>query len=330
MKFVRLVVIIGVCSLLFSSKQNNDLSGTWIGAYYFDPNSSFRSKHTLNWLVEVSDNELKVSTLLLDGVHAHNRSTSLKYRRKGNQIFIYFDNDVDSLEIVSKNDDSIVLQYHEEGESKFVFKKFTRDSSPKMPTLSGKSFHIFSGNYHDSISFITDSIFINISRGAVRGKRWASTTVHDYRFLLLGEQQPPLYVKSIRNDTVTLENFGAGNRYIFLVRLNDKNLSLEGRWKEVGRLYNKDYLPFPGRGKMKLTFGADSCEISYGARLIKRRWRLNSTSEILYFDPVAMFNDQNWAWHVEKVGDSLIIDRQILSKDDFFDSGEKIIFKKRK
>jgi hypothetical protein len=220
------------------------------------------------------------------------------------------------------------LQYHEEGESKFVFKKFTRGTSPMMPTLSGKSFHLFSVNYSDSISFITDSMFINISRDAVRGKRWATTTVHDYRFLLLGEHGPPLYVRSIRNDTVTLENFVAGNKYISLVRLNDRNLSLEGNWEEVGRLYKKDFPSPPYRGKMKLTFGADSCEISYGSRLIKRRWRLNSTSGILYFDP-AKDNDQNWAWHVEEAGDSLIIDRQILFKDDDFDSGEKIIFKKK-
>lgn len=331
MKFNRIVVIIGVCSLLFSCKQNNDLSGTWIGAYYFDPNSTFGSKFPLNWLVEVSDDEMKVSTLKVDGVHAPNRFTSIKYQRKGNQIFIYFDNDIDSIAIVSKNDDSIVLQYQQEGESKFVFKKFTRGTSPKMPTLSGKSFHLFSGDYSDSISFITDSMFINISRDAVRGKRWATTTVHDYRFLLLGDYGPPLYVKSIRNDTVTLESFGGGSKYISLVTLNDKNLSLEGSWEEVGRLYKKDFPPLPDLGKMKLTFGADSCEISYGARLIKRRWRLNSTSEILYFVPIGKDLDRDWAWHVVKAGDSLIIDRRILFKDEAvdFESGEKIIFKKK-
>jgi hypothetical protein len=331
MKFIRIVVIIGACSLLFSCKQNNDLSGTWIGAYHFVPNSSFGSKFHLNLLVEVSDDELKVSTLRLDGVHAPKRFTSLKYRRKGDQILIYFDNKLDSIAIVSTNVDSIVLQYHEEGESKFVFKKFTRGTSPTMPTLSGKSFHIFSANYSDSISFITDSMFINISRDAVRGKRWALTTVHDYRFLLIGDYGPPLYVKSIKNDTVTLENFGGGDKYISLVTLNDKNLSLEGHWEEVGRIYNKDYIPLRDRGKMKLTFGADSCEISYGDRVINRRWRLNSTAEILFFDPIGKDNDREWVWYVEKAGDSLIIDRRILYKDveDEFDSGEKIIFKRK-
>src|SRR5688572_18751444 len=106
MKFIRMVVIIGMCSLLFSSKQDNDLSGIWIGAYSFDPNSSFESKYTLNWLVEVSDDELKVTTLKLDGVHSPNRSTSLRYRRTNSQIFINFDKGLDSLEIVSQNDDS--------------------------------------------------------------------------------------------------------------------------------------------------------------------------------------------------------------------------------
>lgn len=325
-------MIIGVCSLLFSSKQDNDLSGIWIGAYYFDPNSSFESKLPLNWLVEVSDDELNVTTLKLDGVHPPNRSTSLRYRQTDNQIFINSDKGVDSLEIVSQNDDSIVLQYHGEGDAKLVFKKFTRRASPKMPTLSGKSFNIFSLNYKDSISFLTDSVFINISRGSVQANRWTQTAAHEYSFLLLGEQGPPLYMKSIKNDTVTLENFGAGNKYLFLVRLGDKNLSLEGRWKEVGRLCKKCLPPPPGRGKMKLNFGADSCEISYGARRIKCRWRLNSTAEILYFDPINKVNDWNWAWHVERVGDSLIIDRQILFRDKAgdFDSGEKIVFKKKK
>lgn len=70
MKFNRMVVIIGVCSLLCCSKQDNNLSGTWIGAYYFVPqDSTFRSKFPLNWLVEVSDDELNVTTLKLDGVH---------------------------------------------------------------------------------------------------------------------------------------------------------------------------------------------------------------------------------------------------------------------
>jgi hypothetical protein len=152
--------------------------------------------------------------------------------------------------------------------AKFVFKKFERGASPKIPTLSGKSFNIFSRNYKDSVSFLTDSVFINISRGSVHANRWTQTAVHKYSFLLLGEHGPPLYVKSIKNDTVTLENFGAGNKYIFLVRLGDKNLSFEGRWEEVGHLGKKDLPPPPGAGKMKLTFGADSCEISYGARRI--------------------------------------------------------------
>ncbi|HYI78679.1 MAG TPA: hypothetical protein VEW65_13745, partial [Chryseolinea sp.] len=223
-------------------------------------------------------------------------------------------------------------QYHGEGDAKFVFKKFARGASPQLPTLSGKSFNIFSGDYKDSLSFLTDSVFINISRDRVNANRWTQTAVRQYSFLLLGEQGPPLYVKSIKNDTVTLENFGPGNKYIFLVRLGDKNLSLEGRWKEIGRLY-KNYLPPPpGVGKMKLTFGADSCEISYRTRRIKRRWRLNSTAEILYFDPIFKFNDRDWAWHVERAGDSLIIDRRILFKDeeDDFDSDEKIVFKKKK
>lgn len=329
-----MVVIIGVCSLLCCSKQDNNLSGTWIGAYYFVPeDSTFRSKLPLNWLVEVSDDELNVTTLKLDGVHPPNRSTSLRYRRKGNQIFIDFDKGVDSVEIVSQNDDSIVLKYHGEGDANFVFKKFVRDASPKMPTLSGKSFNIFSKNYKDSVSFLTDSVFINISRGRVNANRWTQTDVHKHSFLLLGEQGPPYYVKSIKNDTVTLENFGAGNKYIFLVRLGNKNLSLAGRWEEVGRLYKKEDLPPPpGAGKMKLTFGADSCEISYGARRIKRRWRLNSTAEILYFNPINKINDWDWAWHLERADDSLIIDRRILFKDeaDDFDSGEKIVFKKKK
>jgi hypothetical protein len=223
------------------------------------------------------------------------------------------------------------LKYHDEGDANFVFKKFVRGASPKMPTLSGKSFNIFSGNYKDSVSFLTDSVFINISRGGVQGNRWTQTDVHQYSFLLLGEQAPPFYVKSIKNDTVTLENFGGGNKYVFLVRLADKNLSLEGRWEEVGRLYKKYFPPPPRAGKMKLTFGADSCEISCGARRIKRRWRLNSTAEILYFNPINKVNDWNWAWHVERAGDSLIIDRRILFKDKAgdLDSGEKIVLKKK-
>jgi hypothetical protein len=332
MKFNRMVVIIGVCSLLCCSKQDNNLSGTWIGAYYFVPGDSiFRSKFTLNWLVEVSDDALNVTTLKLDGVRPPNRLTSLRYGRTGNQIFINFDKGVDSIEIVSQNDDSLVLKYHGEGDANFVFKKFARGASPKMPTLSGKSFNIFSGNYKDSVSFLTDSVFINISRGSVQGNRWTQTAVHKYSFVLLGEQGPPLYVRSIKNDTVTLENFGAGNKYIFLVRLGDKNLSLEGHWEEVGRLYTKDFPPPPGAGKMKLTFGADSCEISYGARHIKRRWRLNSTAEILYFNPINKVNDWDWAWHVERAGDSLIVDRWILLKDEAndFDPGGKIVFKKK-
>lgn len=329
MKLVQIIVIIGACSLIFSCKQRNDLHGTWIGAY-FDPNSSFGSKFPLNWLIEISNDELKVSTLKLDGIHPPNRLTSIKYRQKSNQLFIYFENKVDSITIVSKNDDSIVLKYHEEGESKFVFKKFMRDVSPSIPTLSGRSFNLSSANYSHPISFITDSIFINISHEAVGAKRWATANVHDYRFLLLGDGAP-LYIKSIRNDTVTLENFGPGNKYIFMVPIKGRNLSLEGRWKEVGRIYNEGYIPLADPVKMNLTFGADSCEISYGDRVINRRWRLNSTAEILYFDPIAKVNHRDWAWYVKPAGDSLIIDRRILYKDveDEFDSGEKIIFKRR-
>lgn len=333
MKFIRIVVIIGVFSTSLScSKRNYDLSGTWIGAYYFNPNSSFKSKSPLNWFVEVSNDELKVSTLKVDGIHAPNRLTSLKYRQKGNQLFIYYDDGVDSVEIVSKNDKRVVLRYHEEGKTKFIFKLFTRGPSPKMSTLSGKSFHLFSKNYSDSISFINESMFINISRDAVRGTRWAATSVHDYRFLLLGEfAAPPLYVKSIMNDTITLENFGAGNKYIYLVGLKEKYLSLEGHWEEVGRINKGNLPPPPGNGKMELTFDADSCEIFNGAKLIKRRWRLNSTSEILYFDEIVNAFYQDWAWYVERTGDSLIIDRHILFKDPAidYDPGEKIIFKKQ-
>ena len=334
MKSIRIVVIIGAvaitgaCSFLVL-KQNAGLSGTWIGAYYFDPNSGFGSKSSLNWLVEVTDDELKVSTLRIDGVHAPNRFTSIKYRRKGNHIFLYLDNEVDSIAIVSESDDSTVLQYHEEGESKFVFKRFTRGASPILPPLYGKSFQVFAGDYRDSISFITESLFINISPDAVRGKRWAATSVGDYRFLLFGEYGPPLYVKSVRGDTLTLENFGSG-RYVSLVMLDDGNLSLEGRWEEVERRHNQDYNPPPSLdNRMQLTFGPDSCEILSGTRMTKRRWRLNSTAEILYFDPVAKPYDRDWAWYVERVGDSLVIDRRILSNDGIYDSSEKIIFIKR-
>jgi hypothetical protein len=118
-----MVVIIGVGSLLSCSKQDNDLSGIWIGAYYFVPDSSFESKFTLNWLVEVSDDALNVTTLKLDGVDPPNTSTSLRYRRTDNQIFINFDKGVDSIEIVSQNDDSLVLQYHGEGDRQVCIQK---------------------------------------------------------------------------------------------------------------------------------------------------------------------------------------------------------------
>src|SRR5690606_32151649 len=202
-----------------------------------------------------------------------------------------------------------------------------RGPSPEMPTLTGKSFRVLSGNYPDSISFINDSILINISRHAVRGNRWATTYVGSHSFLLLGDYGPPLYLKSVNSDTMTFENFSHGSN-IALVMLNDRSLSLEGRWEEVGRLYAEGFPPPPRNGRMELTFDRDSCAISYGANLVKRRWKLNSTAEILFFDPDTQNNDRDWAWYVEKAGDSLIIDRRILFKDDAIDddSGEKIIF----
>lgn len=332
MKLLRTAIVLVACLLFLSSKQPNNLSGLWIGAYYFNPTHGFESS-PLNWLIDVSDDTIYVTTLQIDGVRAPKRSMSLQYRRENNKIFVYSSERVDSIKIVSENSDSVVLQYHGEADTQFVFKKFVRGAAPTMSSLSGKSFLMLSGSYRDSISFLTDKVMVNIDPERIDGQRWSQTSAYGYSVLLLGEMGPPFFVKSFSNDTIVAENFYTKNKRLSLIKLSDNTLSLEGSWKEVRRLSDNSLRPPPRREKikLKLRFDADSCEIQHGSRVMKRRWRLNSTSEILFFDPIFTYDNPDWAWYVKRDGNKLIVNQRTLHsvEPDVFDS-ERIVFKKQK
>ena len=217
--------------IIFCSCNNNEIEGTWIGAYRLLKSDDKKSIESLNTIIKIEDNRFYNQVL---GLEKDRKLFSFEFTKSGNSI-ISKDKTHMGFNIESFSKDSLVLSVPQMEEIKLVYRKLHNKNNKIKWNPTGKSYR-FDGNKSVAFAeYINDSIMIeyDVDHENVSVNQWWQENFESYNFLLL--KYPistfPLLIDSTSSKKVHLTSLDDKIRnYEYQQQTKPKSLDIEGKW----------------------------------------------------------------------------------------------------
>lgn len=292
--------------LLFSFKSENSIKGVWMGAYHIEYPNKEVSTIAKRVLFDFSDDKMITKYFSYPFMPDFGELEEQNYNLVGNKLSL----DSGVLIVKSLTEDSLVL-YVEEMHCgvDLVLRRLTERNKKEFPKLRNRAFSITAPNYADSIDFINDTLFLDIGNNPYSNhhfKKWWVDSYKSYDFLILAMSFPvPYLIDNFSEEEIDLKLFHTTNKNVKLRRIKNKRdtLGLLGNWKgdlEYSTSSSEDRKPpippkFFGKDtSFYLNIKHDSLETKRFNRSLKRKWKLNSTHDFIYFPNRLSSRDNVW------------------------------------
>jgi len=274
--------------IIFCSCNDNEIEGTWVGAYRLLELEDKQSIESLNTIIKIEDNRFHNQVL---GLEKGRKLFSFEFTKSGNSI-ISKDKAHMGFNIESFSQDSLVLSVPQMEEIKLVYRKLHTKNNKIKWNPTGKSYR-FEGNKSVAFAeYINDSIMIeyDVNHESVSFNKWWLENFESYAFLLV--KYPistfPLLIDSTSSKKVHLTSLDDKIRnYEYQEQTKPKSPDIIGKWNLTDKKYDtlsRSFSPFSRNKIQQLDISKDSVKITFGDfETVKNySWSTSVTNKLIF------------------------------------------------
>lgn len=315
----NIIVLLVIVSAFSSCSKKKKLDGVWMGAYQLHHRPQGDAYSPLKLLFEFDGDTLHSKIFgSLNGDDSYETATTFRIE---NDYLLPSQaaSELDSLQIISIAEDSLVFRLYNNYQRDFVFKKLVATPSVDTEILQGKAYAFETGVLKDTIEFINDTMFLHLAK--VRGapvRNWRLDRYKDFHFIVMDKlKEFPLLINNTQSDHIQLIYFYKKTGQVSLKALDKKwNLSLlKGSWVSWNAVSEGTDLPQwvekDSDTGVYLNFVEDNIlEKSLFGKEERLHWKAVSNHEGIYF-PIHVNDGGAMAyWKIlQLTSDRLLIER---------------------
>jgi len=325
--FITIIAFLGSCKITKSKEVTNEsIQGIWMGCYMQNPKDTawekfFKNPSPIELLLDISTEKitfLKYESYEFFGAYQE----SYNYHLIENLLLVETDSVIDTLNIIKKAGDSLVIQNTMMGESYAVFRK-SIPNNKQVPNFKPKLYQLTIPEFTDTLEIIDDSTILPINALGLYKYTWQKYKGIPFLNLYGTSDLGTYFLDSVQDGVIYLKTFYNSNSKAQLrevVNYKKKNIDdLYGYWIEEEVLIdngNTQLSPPPPpplplglvRDDLirKLHITKDSLCFTHMGGDRNRKWYPNLTNQYIHFTKPLLRNS-NWKINFLS-SDSLIIE----------------------